>query len=77
MKYYICNYADYEELPTILFTGATAGDERKSLDGTKFVVWSKEPIATGSISWMNGTEQSYTHREIRTELNSTEWTEVE
>ena len=75
INYYICNYADYTDLPSILFTGATAGKETKSLDGTRFIVWSKEPIATGSLSWMNGTEPSFTHNAIRTELKSTEWQE--
>ena len=77
VNYYTCNYADYETLPSVLFTGATSGAERKSLDSTKFIVWSIEAIATGSLNWMLGTEQSYTHSEILTELNSTEWTEAE
>lgn len=77
INYYICNYADYTDLPAILFNGATVGDERKSLDGARFIAWSTEPQATGSISWMNGTEQSYTHEEILTELQKPEWTTEE
>ena len=74
INYYICKYADYAELPVILFAGATHGKETRSLDGAKFIVWSDEPITTGSISWMNGTEPSYKHSEILTELQKLEWT---
>lgn len=69
MKYYICKYSDYSDLPEPLFTGAT-GHERKSLDASKFVAWS-----VGGISWMNGNEPSYTHKEILVELNKSEWIE--
>lgn len=76
MKYYICSYVDYTDLPVKLFNGHTVGDERKSLNGTRFVSRSTEPQATGSISWMNGTESSFTHDEILTELQKPEWTEA-
>lgn len=74
IRYYICKYADYTDLPSILFTGATHGKETRSLDGTKFIVWSKEPIATGSISWMNGAEPRFDHDEIISEIQKPEWT---
>jgi len=77
MIYYVCKYADYADLPEPLFTGATAGDEQKSLDGTKFVAWSREPQATGSISWMHGNEPAYTHKQITAELQSGGWIEGE
>jgi hypothetical protein len=70
MIYYMCGYADYTELPSILFNGATEGRERQSLDGSKFVAW-----AIGSISWLNGTEPTYTHDEILAELQKPEWEE--
>ena len=57
--FYVCNYADYADLPEVLFEGNTPGKESKSLDGLKF-------IARGSarLPWMNGDEPQYTHAEI-------------
>lgn len=73
MIYYVCSYADYANLPERLFNGHTASDEKKSVDGTKFIAWSTELQATGSISWMNGTEPSFNHDDILIEVNKPEW----
>jgi hypothetical protein len=72
MIYYICTYEDYTELPSVLFQGATQSEERKSLNGSKFVVWS-----IGGISWLNGAEPTYTHSETLAELQKPEWIEAE
>ena len=51
------------------------GKERKSIDGTKFIARCEvDTPTTGCLSWMNGTEPSFTHDEIRTELKQPEWT---
>jgi len=73
MHFNICSYNNYTELPSILFDGHTPGYERKSLDGTKFVVRSTTEEGH-SPSWMNGTEIALTHEEVLVELNKLGWT---
>ena len=77
MEYYICKYADYTELPAKLFHDhVPPGKERKSIDGTKFIARSEIDTPTnGWLYWMNGTEPSFTHEAIRTELKQPEWQE--
>lgn len=74
--FYICNYSDYTDLPDKLFceNSPDGSYERKSLDGTKFV--SRCELCTptnGCLSWMNGSEPSFTHSEILIELQKPEW----
>ena len=40
-------------------------------------ILNETPQATGSISWMNGTEPSFKHDEIINELQKPEWTTEE
>lgn len=77
MQFYICNYADYPELPQKLFTEHTPLDmERKNNNGTKFISRCKIDTPTsGFLFWMNGTEPRYTHDEILIELQKPEWNE--
>jgi hypothetical protein len=77
MHFYICSYNNYTELPVKLFhEHIPPGKERQSIDGTKFIARCEiDAPTTGCLSWMNGTEQSFTHDEIRTELKSIEWQE--
>jgi len=79
MTYYICNYADYSELPEKLFCDHSPnGQERQSLDGLKFIARCKDHSpAEGCFSWMNGDEQGFNHSEILTQLSGPEWTEPE
>lgn len=51
----------------------TIGHERQSLDGTKFITWCGDAQCQGSLSWMKGTEQEYTHAEILEILKGPEW----
>lgn len=75
MNYYICNYADYSDLPILLFEGNTVGAERKSLDELEFVSRSKtEEAGEGFLSWMNGDEIKLNHTEIISAINNLEWT---
>lgn len=79
MDYYICEHADYTDLPDKLFCDHTPSSfERKSLDGLKFVSRCKDHSpTTGCLSWMNGTEPTFNHAEILTEMQEVEWSEVE
>jgi len=76
MKYYICNYADYENLPTKLFCDHTPPHkEMKSIDGTEFIARCRDHLPTGGcLSWMSGSEAPMNHDEILTELQKPEWT---
>jgi len=76
MIFYICKYTDYTDLPAQLFCEhSPTGAERKSLDGTKFIVRCDiHAQAAGCLSWMNGSETQYTHGEILAELTNLEWT---
>jgi len=75
MIYYICSYSDYTDLPDKLFCGHTpSNNERKSLDELKFVSRCKDHEPTeGCLSWMNGSEPTFTHTEILAEVAKDEW----
>ena len=77
--YYICEYADYTDLPDKLFCEhSPSGLERKSLDGLQFVSRCEDHSAGSEcLSWMNGGETEYTHSEIITELKTSEWINTE
>ena len=80
MIYYVCNYADYTNLPDKLFceNDSLGGSERMSLDGLRFIARCEEhTIKNGCLHWMNEGEPSFTHAEILIELSSLEWTEEE
>jgi len=79
MIYYICNYADYTDLPAKLFCdNSPVGTERKSLDDLKFVARCKDHKAgEGCLSWMIGNEVELNHSEIIQEMVNSEWTTEE
>jgi hypothetical protein len=76
MKYYICTYSDYTDLPIKLFCDHNIeGMERKSIDGSKFIARCKDHNAgEGCLSWMNGDETPLNHAEIIAEIIKPEWT---
>ena len=79
MNYYICNYADYSNLPSKLFCEHSAnGLERNSLDGLKFIARCKDhTVGEGCLFWMNGGEQARTNNEILIDINSADWSALE
>ena len=76
MVYYKCTYADYGTLPDILYTGHTTGMELKTVDGTKFMVRDTETPGQGILSWMTGSEPSFTNEEAKEEVRSAEWIDL-
>lgn len=77
--FYICKYSDYTELPDKLFcVHSPSGHERRSLDGSRFIARCRDNLpSTCCLSWMNGTEPTFNHAEILTEMQEVEWSEVE
>jgi hypothetical protein len=73
MKYFICTYADYVDLPDVLYTGHSVGFERKSLDQTKFIIRTDGTPGVGALDWMTGSEPEYTHAQIKIEVAKDEW----
>ena len=77
IKYIICNYSNYENLPAKLSCCHTEGAERKSINGAKFVTWCgmmkmcKDDCVC--MVWRNGNEPEFTHDEILAELQGPEW----
>ena len=81
MIYYVCNYADYTNLPDKLFceNNPLEGSERMSLDGLRFIARCEEhTIKNGCLSWMNGNEPSFSHSGILAEIGiDTGWVAAE
>ena len=78
MFYLILNYADYPERPDVLFKGNTPMKERKSLDGTKFVVWC-DGTYPESMDWISEADKAnvLTQEQIIAEMKKVEWQEEE
>jgi hypothetical protein len=62
-KFYICNYSDYNSLPSKLYTGHTVSKETKSVDDTVFIVRGSGR-SDSNLSWMMGNEPEYDHAGI-------------
>lgn len=82
IKYIVCEYANYVDLPVYLSCCHTPRSERKSLDDTKFITWCGgamdcTPDDCVCMTWRNNTEPEYTHAEILEELKGPEWLDPE
>lgn len=70
-KFYVCNYADYQGLPSKLYD-CHDGDITESIDNTKFVVSGTGRTDT-SLSWMMGTEPEFNHDGIVSVIKGVDW----
>jgi hypothetical protein len=70
-KFYVCNYADYQSLPSVLYTGHT-GQETQSIDDSKFIVCGVDRNDP-NLSWMTGTEPEHDHLGILAVLDGVDW----
>jgi hypothetical protein len=73
--FFVLEYANYPERPDILFCGNTPGKERKSMDGTRFIVRC-DGLTLEYIDWMHEEDRTpMSDAEIKEELKKPEWNE--